>query len=315
MIRKIPFILILLLFSFLAVKGLSQEINVNIRFFDKKIYYLSQTNIDIKLTLTNNTGETFRFKVAANKYFNLDFDVLTPSNLSLSHAEEFIIERNSNQPVFFKELSLEPGEEYGFVVELKDFITFKEPGVFSVQARFFPELYKGKNSIYMGSNRLTLDVRPPAVLKEMETVIEAESGKTLEKQVLPPDEVVRYMINARQRSQWDKFFLYLDLEGLILNNPERSVKYKKKSAIDREKMIEDFKKELRKERVDEEINVIPSSFVVQKTSYTANKAQVSVLEKFKYRDYTETKQYIYHLERRDQYWLIVNYEIHNRGTE
>jgi hypothetical protein len=153
------------------------------------------------------------------------------------------------------------------------------------------------------------------ILKEMESVIETETGKTLEKEPLPPDEVVRYTINARQRSQWDRFFLYLDLEGLILNNPERSAQYRKKSAADRGKMIDEYMKELRQETVHEEINVIPVTFEIQKTTYTANKAQVLVLEKFKYRDYTELKEYTYHLERKDRFWLIVNYEIHNRGTE
>jgi hypothetical protein len=40
-----------------------------------------------------------------------------------------------------------------------------------------------------------------------------------------------------------------------------------------------------------------------------------VLEKFKYPDYTELKQYTYLLKRSDRYWIIYDYEIKNLGTQ
>jgi hypothetical protein len=61
--------------------------------------------------------------------------------------------------------------------------------------------------------------------------------------------------------------------------------------------------------------VIPSAFEIQKTAYGPDTGTVQVLEKFRYADYTELKSYTYRLQRQDKYWIIVDYEIKNLGTE
>ena len=80
-------------------------------------------------------------------------------------------------------------------------------------------------------------------------------------------------------------------------------------------MIETFKEELRRTTIDQEISLIPTSFEIQKTTYSASEGTVMVREKFRYADYTEVKQYIYHLKKVDRFWIIGDYEIRNIGTE
>ena len=118
-----------------------------------------------------------------------------------------------------------------------------------------------------------------------------------------------FTLSARQKSQWERFFLYFNLEKLILRNPERSRVYRRLSEENKRKMIRRFKDELREEKIDKDILTIPSSFKIIKTTYTPFEGTVEVIEKFKYSDYTEIKKYTYYLERKDQYWQIVNYEI------
>ena len=121
--------------------------------------------------------------------------------------------------------------------------------------------------------------------------------------------------NARQRSQWEKFFLYLDIEALLLNNSDWRIRYEKLSEEGRLELIEDYKTGLKAELVDQDILVIPDDFEIETTTYTAFEGQITVLEKFDYRDYTELKLYTYYVERKNTFWMITNYEVLNLGTE
>ena len=97
-------------------------IQLFIRFYNQKIYYLNRSEeIMIRVSVVNRSGEPFAFKLADKKVFNIGLDVKTPGNTSLDPADEFTIDRSSDQPVFFKELTVAPEEEYGVVVRLDRF--------------------------------------------------------------------------------------------------------------------------------------------------------------------------------------------------
>ncbi len=113
----------------------------------------------------------------------------------------------------------------------------------------------------------------------------------------------------------DKFLLYLDLESLFLRKPERARSYRRMSEEDRKATLERFKDELKQQTVDRDILVIPTSFEIIHTGYTAFEATVIVTEKFQYPDYTEVKRYTYTLQRQNKIWIISDYEIQNLGTE
>ena len=287
---------------------------LSIRFYDQKVYFLGDP-IQVEAVITNSGTDTLRFKVADNRFFNLDFDVRTTTNVGLDHAKEFTIARNSDQPVFFREMSLEPGEKYGIVVDLTSYAQFTSPGQYILQATFFPELFRGADSTGMKSNRLALNLKPPVATAEEKAVVEAETGALLARQAIAPDEVVSWTIAARQKSQWEKFFLYLDLESLMRKNPEKDRIFRNATEAARRQMVAQFRQQLQAMTIQQDISVIPSSFEVQKTSYDPSEASVQVLEKFKYPDYTELKAFTYHLKKTDRYWIIYDYEIRNQGTE
>jgi hypothetical protein len=286
----------------------------SIRFYDQKVYFLGDP-IQVEVVIANTGTDTLRFKVADNRFFNMDFDVRTTTNVGLEHAREFIAERNADQPVFFREVSLEPGEKYGIVVDLGKFAAFTLAGQYVVQASFFPELFRGPDSSPMKSNRLTLNVKPALATAEEKAMVVAETGALLARQPLPPDEVVSFTIEARQKSQWEKFYLYLDLESLLRKNPEKDRAFRNATDAVRRQMVETFRGQLRQTTLPQDLSVIPSSYEVQKTTYDASDATVEVLEKFKYPGYTELKAYTYHLKKSDRFWIIGDYEIRNQGTE
>ncbi len=286
----------------------------SIRFFDQKVYFLGDP-IQVEAVITNTGTDTLRFKVSDNRVYNLDFDVRTTTNIGLQHAKQFTIARNTDQPVFFREMSLEPGEKYGIVVDLTAYAEVASAGQYVLQASFFPDLFQGPDSASMKSNRLSLNVKPAVATAEEKAVVEAETGALIARQTLPPDEVVSYTINARQKSQWEKFYLYLDLESLMRKNPDADRSWRNATEDAQMKMLDSFRAQLRQTQIRQEISVIPTSFAVQKTTYDQSQATVEVLEKFKYPDYTELKDYTYLLKKSDGYWIIYDYEIRNQGTE
>jgi len=313
---RVIIIAVMLTVSFLSFSSTNNEVSVYLRFFNKKIYYLNGIEeIKIKVTVINNSLEPFRFKIADSKVFNLDFEVKTPANRNLDHSKKFNIERKSYQYVFFKEVVLKPEEEYGFVVSLDRFINFQLPGIYTVQALFYADLFTDNRSDPIRSNLLSLNVRPALEDQKQMELVERESGEIIEREMLPPDEVVSFAIKSRQRGQWERFFLYLDVKSLLMNNPEWRVRYEKLPEEGRLRLLEDYTQALKKNAVDQDILVIPQAFEILKTSYSPFEGEVEVLSKFKYPDYTELKQYTYHLERKDRFWMITDYEVQNLGTE
>jgi hypothetical protein len=293
----------------------SQDVQqFSVRFFDQKVYFLGD-EIQVEAVITNTGTETLRFKVADNRFFNVDFDVRTPTNVGLEHAKEFTIARNSDQPVFYREVSLEPGEKYGIVVDLARYAAFSSPGQFVVQAAFYPDLFHGAGSPTMKSNRMSLNIKPPVVTAEEKAVVEAETGALLARQSLPPDEVVSWTITARQKGQWEKFFLYLDMESLMRKNPAKDRVFRNSTEGQQRQMISQFRTQLMQPALQQDISVIPSSYEVQKTTYNAAEGTVQVLERFAYPDYTELRGYTYHLKKSERYWIIYDYEIKNLGTQ
>ncbi len=315
--KRVAFLLVLVLIARESFSADAEGVDFNIRFYDTRIYYLGDREhpVTLEAIFTNNSSQTYRFKMAENRMFNFDFEVATPTNILLDHSQEFTRSRSANQPVLYREISLEPGEKYGVVVTLDEFIKIPKAGLYTVQAVFHPELNLGGSDSTIHSNTLTLNIRPAIVFEEERAMIEAETGKLIQRQPLPPDEVVDYMLSARQKSQWEKFFLYLDLESLYLKNPGRAQAYRRMSEENRRAVLDRYKEQLRSETVDVDILVIPATYEIVQTSYTPFEGRVTVIEKFQYRDYVEIKRYTYTLERHDTIWVVTDYEIVNLGTE
>jgi hypothetical protein len=305
---------------FLALAALSAfaEVDVSIRFSDKRIYY-PESPIAIKVSLANNTPATFRFRLAENRMYSLDFEARTPTNRRLDSASLFKKSRADSSPVYYREVSVEPGEEYSFVENLGDYVAIAETGTFAVQANFWIDLAPRSSDDHrpaLTSNVLMLSVRPsPAGIPTMAEAIRRETGEILRPEAIALDEVVRRTIEARQRSRWNEFFLYLDLESLLKKSPELARSYNRESDEGRQKMLDKFRLDLQGPKAESPIVTLPSEFEILETRYTANLGFVRALEKFQEKGFTSVKEYEYELRRREEVWFIVGYSVVNKGTE
>lgn len=312
--------------------------SVSIKFYDKTMYYPGNSPdnpVYVKVTIANTGSETVRFKLADDRMFSLDFTGYTVKNSKLEHTSTFIRKRSTNQTVFFREIALEAGEEYSFVENLKDYLVIPEPAIYYVELKFYPELYrtqlasvkeKKSNSVPMTlvayqndfiiTNRLTLEIKPsPSAASVVALPLTAGTKEILKPEPISPDKVVEQTIIARQKSLWDQYFLYLDVEELYIQDGVRKRKYNAESADMRARMLENYKLDLRQTRIDRDIVAIPISFEIEKTMYSATEGTVTVKEWFQYDTFKEIKRYTYYVRQRDGIWRIYNYSVENLDTE
>ena len=315
----------------LADRGIS----FSIRYFDKRIYYLEQDPILIQITLTNNGPSPFRFKLADERVFSVDFDVRTNSNRAVEAADYLVRKRSQSQQVYFREISVEAGESFSFVEDLRNYAALTQSGSYVVQARIYPELYQtlesslgADSAIYPGetlaatgrpfeSNRLSLSIRPRSILGPdgIPLELDVETNAVLVREKLPPDDVVSYLLTARQKGQWEKFFLYLDLESMLSRDAYRRRQWTAESEEGRQRMIARYREDLQNTLTDGDISLIPMDFTIERTVYNAQTGTVTVLEYFRVGTYTEKKRYTWYLEKKDDVWAIVDYSVVNLGTE
>lgn len=316
---------IIAIFSLFAQFGFSAEdkqdyskAQVNIKFYDRTMYYPGSKDdnpINVNIAITNSGTDTLRFKLADDRMFSLDFNAYTIKNTALPQTKDIIVKRSTYQTVYFREISLEPGETYSFIENVKNYIQIEEPSIYYLEMVFYPELYKAKH-IELVSNRLSLDVRP-APTASSSTVLPVESRTTslLQPEAISPDKVVEQTIIARQKSLWDQYFLYMDLEQMMLRNSEVSRKYKNASADERSRMLKAYKSDLMQSKIDFDIVGVPEKFSIENTSYSQTDGTVSVIEWFKYPNFSEKKRYVYKIRQRDGIWQIYDYSVTNLGTE
>jgi len=311
--KRITAIIIFSIFSSLAFAA-NNELQCTIRYFNKTIYYPNKS-IPVKILIQNNSTSSKTFDIADQRIFNVDFVVETLKKEILPHQEKFIIARNTNQPVFIREVRLEPGDEYNFIVDLARYIIIDKPGLYRVTANFLTDISNGVKNSVIESNSLVLSVKNGSNKDTEEELAKEITKEVLKKDALSPDKVVEYTILARSKSQWNKFFLYLDLKQLFLNNEDRSRKYSRATEEEQLTMMDNFKRDIMDGSVESNMISIPYSFEITNTSYTSEKAEVVVYTKYKFPDYIENKKYIYHLNKTDGIWYISTYEVLNLGTE
>ncbi|MDR0556256.1 MAG: hypothetical protein LBG43_00060 [Treponema sp.] len=322
------------LFFALATMAFAQanpQIDVTIRFYDKKIYYVQGASNDpvyVQITIANKSPAPFYFKLADDRAFSVDFEVKTIANRPLQQTDYLIQKRSTVQQVFFRYVSIEPGESFSFVEDIREYAALAEAGTFVVQAKLYPDLYKPQlvSTVQqtaatplspLASNRLTLNIRPPSIIGSdgLPVAMDVETNAVLVREDLAPDNMIVYMLAARQKSQWEKFFLYMDVEAMVKRDETRKRQWLAESEEGRQRLTARYRQELQNNIVDNDIVMIPMRFEIMRTNYGREEGTVTVMEWFQIGNYIEKKQYIYTIQRKEDVWMVVNYTVQNMGTE
>ncbi|PKL09329.1 MAG: hypothetical protein CVV51_04320 [Spirochaetae bacterium HGW-Spirochaetae-7] len=303
------------LFAAFALSAAAAQGELSIGFFDKRVY-VPGAEVLVKVTIRNGSPAAWRFKLADDKRLSIGFDVRSISNRPVEPSDAWKRAVSSSNPLFYRELSIQPGEEYSFVEDLRNYVDLAEPGSFIVSCMLYPELsVKPDTGMTIRSNLLSLSLRPGAPTPAATESFRAGTAEILKAEHIGPDEVVSRTISARQHGQWNEFFLYLDIQRLLEANVDKKRSYDRESDDGRRRMIAAYKADLMTSVVDSDIVVIPSSYAILETRYGPSYGTVKVLQKFDYDGFKMLKEYTYELERRDDIWFIVAYSVMNKGTE
>ena len=307
--------LILLMFLIRITAAWAADPVFSIRYYNKKIYY-PESPIQIKVILTNPESESLSFKIAENRTFNFLFTLKTLKNESLPPSRDYLINYNSNEPAYYRVVTLEPGEEFGFILDLDSFVDVSDPGVYILEGKFFDDLNNAEER-GIDSNKLSLTIRPGMYASAYADEIDLETGEILKRENLPPDEVVAYTLRARQKDMWNKFFLYIDLKDILLQNDRIRRQFERMTEEEQHRELEEYREKLQSGSLPENQSIvdIPREFEILQTSYTSHEATVVVRETFQNIGFRDIKRYTYYLHRYDNIWKIHRYEVKNVGTE
>ena len=312
------------------------EVQVTLRYFNKEIYTNDPDQaILLQVGLRNQGNSPVWFSLPSQPVFQLALTVLPAgkTGLALQPSDKFSENRYNNQPVFFRDVSILPGEEFDYTVNLRDFVDVADPGVYTIQGAFYPSLlpeFQGArgqtlrasqltgsvDDTVLKSNVLTLTVRPALPSGTASTLhdnLDQATQDYLKREALAPDAVVAYMLAARQAQEKPKFLLYLNSEELYKRAPQFRRTYLASSEEERQRTIAEFQDELWTH--EETLAKVPSSFDILTTSYTAREATVTAQLKFDAGDYLELREYTYALRKNQGFWEIYDYQVRNLGTE
>ncbi len=308
----------ILLFAVLCNGAGADGLSVGIKLVEQKIYFLND-DIEIKITVKNDAVDMRQFRIADNRVFSLDFDVRTASNRpSDYHSVRFQNNRNTLKPVFYRDVSLSPGEEYSLTVSLSDYIALKDAGLYYVQAVFFPDLYMADAAPSLTSNKLTLNIRPAVQSPAERVEVEARVERARQRDTLPPDEVVTYMLKARMADEWAKFFLYINLEDLYLNRylttRQNRDQFNRLSEAAKHLRVNGYKKQIMAGKDEWQLVLLPHTFEIVETRYTPFAATVKARQIYQHPDYKEPRLYTYTLKRSGNVWEITDYLVANINT-
>ena len=307
-------------------------VQLSIQFQDQQVYY-ENDDVNIKLTVSNNSPDIYRFRLADDRMFSVDFGVQNLANQEMRPSQRYTEVRTENKPVFTRDVSILPGESFSFTEKLN---TYKElpSGMYVISAYLYPELRYDPSTLPLTSNRLSLSVRPEIRrTKASDDKVAAQVQEVLKAQALPPDQVISFMLDSRMKGKREAYFLYIDAEKLYLLDPRRAEAYRRMAEIDRMQTLDAYRDQLwsnstgssktgGKTKTYQQLNydniaLSPLSYQILRTSYDEVSATVEVLEKFRPNGvfYTEIKAYKYYLTRRDGVWYLTSYTVTNKGTE
>lgn len=303
------------LLALFVLSAAGAQAGVSISFFDKRVY-VPGSDVLVRVTIKNDAPASYRLKLADDKRLSVNFDVRSIANRALEPSDAWKRAMSSSAPALYREVAIQPGEEFSFVANLADYVAIVDPGAFIVVCTLFPELSTRPDpGLTLKSNTLSLSVRPGAPAPSVAEAFKAGTAEILKAERISPDEVVSRTIRARQKGQWNEFFLYLDVESLLKANPDKKRSYDRESDDGRRRMLSAYRADMMESVVDSNIVVIPSSFNILETRYGASYGTVIVLQRFDYDGFRMLKEYSYELEKRDDIWYIVAYTVRNKGTE
>ncbi len=317
--KKIILLFILTISSLIGINATQQQVNglsVTISHTNPRIYYKND-DIFVDINIKNITTNQIITLISQDRKYSFDLNLITLNNQRIGYRPEYIISFHRVQPIFNTELRLGPNEGYTVTVKLNDFYDLNTTGQFYLSAIYYPFLKRdvqGTPTEGIRSTEIPLNIRPRGFQEDFvvtNTTVTQETTDLLAERRSPPD-VVQFTLDARINNEWNKFFLYLDIEELIKSNYIFRDRYIRSDSEVKQELIREYKNYLQQSTVDD-ISFLPHHYKIARAEYSPleGRGQVDVIVYFKHLDFTQQVFYTYFLHKKGERWLIYNYESMN----
>ncbi|AAX17126.1 hypothetical protein [Borrelia hermsii] len=314
--RKLLFVISLMVVPFMLFPRDYKGLDFKIKFFNQSIYRVD-SNVSIEVSLSNLSDDLLTLEVGDINTFGFDFDVTDTTNIKVKRSLEYVKDRSKNVAIPVRTLSLRPNERFSVMMSLNQFVQFDKDGVYFVRGKFFPDISDSQKCIE--SNVITLFLKP-----KMDDVAEKfnfsnlssnrEVQSVLKRENLSPDKVIEYLFSALRLGEREKFFLYIDIESLILNDQNKSYLYKQELRSGSNSMLEEYKEYLWNNS-NSDIAKVPNKFSIVETTYTDSTGKVVSDVYFEDGHFYVAKRYTFFFKKYDYYWIIYDYTVQNTGIK
>ncbi|MGF7101207.1 hypothetical protein [Borreliella kurtenbachii] len=316
-IRKLLFYIFFMNISFVLFAGDYKGLDFKIKFFNQSIYRVN-SNVFIEVSLSNSSESVLTLEIGDINSFGFDFDVTDTTNIKVKRPIEYVKKRSKNVAIPVRNMSLRPNEKFSVVINLNQFVKFSKDGVYFVKGIFFPDI--SDPSKKKESNIITLFLNDgfdedPGSIDLVNLSENNDIQDILKKKKLSPDEIVTYLLKALQLGKKEKFFLYLDIEGLLLNDKGKAYLYKQKlSPIPNKNVVEEYKEYLWNSN-NSDISKAPNKFSIIETTYSDTSGKVIADLYFDDGQFYISKRYTFFFKKYDYYWIIYDYIVQNTGIK
>ncbi len=309
------YVLSLLFLGIFCLGPLFAELSVSIDIHNEDLYFVDAP-IDLAVTIENSGIQDRTFSIADEFMQSIDMEVWNEQGEALGPSATFIRARN-RQHMRYRNLTLLPTEQFVRIIRLNEFVDLVEPGIYTIRAHFYENLPQDsfdRQTRTIHSNSLLLSIRPGTYTENrIDESIRSLTEEVLIREDLRPDEIVEYVVQARRNSDWERFFLFIDVESLLLETPDLKQRYMRASGEAKQDMLALFRETLKEERIEDSITAVPSDVRILKTEYGPLDGTVLTQQVFNQSTFEVVKEYLYYFERKN-YWKITGYSVLNLGT-
>ncbi len=297
----------------LLIQDLDLKVNISL---EQEIHRIGK-DIYLYVEVINQSGDVVKFMISPYKLNNIKIMINNLQNGEfLEERYSKVVEDNKlheKRPEFFEfyETVLYSDEIYKFKINLPEYFEFKDRGRYKITLHYdtFPEDTKPHKKFI--SNSLYLVLKEPILVEDYKELIMYLKKKE-EERVYIPEGTIKFMLDAYRQGNWEHYFLYLDLDTVILRYDKFKDKYNKASNVMKKEIIEEFKEwaKNRKEKVIEEYKILTVDH-----SYEKKTCVVTCKVKYKKPALYRTYFYEYSLHQEGIKWILDDIDVISYSKE
>jgi len=279
----------------------------------QRTYYINEP-VPVYVTVVNESAAPVRFNLAEQLFLNFDFRIRSLQDMPVKERDTWQLHKLAarQQVDVTRSVTLAPGERFGRVIDVAEWLRLVSPGVYELTGYFWIFPQRSDLDFRYESNRKRFLLEAPRDVAEA-IALEAESRSEREVKRMSADETVDYIITAKRRGEWEEYFRFMDLTRLINVFHQFRARYVAADTGSRAGVMDDFKSFLRAFPSENIEHHFVQTVTVTRDEETLNEtARVECLIVYRTGQLVERKTYHFSLYRKLDRWYVESYYVVNR---